>query len=220
VQRVVAQLKEKGTVARGFLGVQIQPVTGDIAASVGLDKAEGTIVARVEPGSPAAAAGVKQGDVVLSVDGQAVRDARDLSRRIAWLEPSATVELQILRDGGKQTVAVKLGSQPGEKTAAAGPQEKGGEMGRLGLQLAPAASVGGTAGKGVAVVGVEPGSLAGEKGFKTGDVIVEVAGRPVETPAEVRRALDENRKEGKKAVLFRVEAKEGARFIAFQLAAA
>jgi len=220
VQKIVAQLKETGTVSRGYLGVQIQPVTKDIAASVGLDKPEGAIVARVEPGSPAAAAGIRQGDVVLSVDGKPVRDARDLSRRIAWLEPSATVELQILRDGGKQTVAVKLGRQPGEETAAAERQEKGGEMGMLGLQLAPAASVGGTAGKGVAVVGVEPGSVAGEKGFKTGDVIAEVAGRPVETPADVRKAVEESRKEGKKAVLFRVEAKEGARFIALQLAAA
>ncbi|MCC2653830.1 MAG: serine peptidase, partial [Microvirga sp.] len=91
-------------------------------------------------------------------------------------------------------------------------QGSGTEMGSLGLRLAPGSTAGGT--KGVAVIGVEPGSTASDKGFKTGDVIADVAGQAVETPADVRKALDDSRKGGKKNVLFRVESKDGARFIA------
>ncbi|MCB5177458.1 Do family serine endopeptidase [Microvirga lenta] len=219
VQNVVTQLREKGTVERGFLGVQIQPVTKDIAASIGLPKSEGAIVARVEDNGPAAKAGLKAGDVVLSVNGKPVSDARDLSRTVASLNAGTTATLQVWRDGKQQDVSVTIGKMPSTTTAAAD-SKAGTEVGKLGLNLAPASATGDNDKAGVAVVGVEPGSPAAEKGFKTGDVIAQVAGQPVQTPADVKNALEASRKDGKKSVLFLVEAKEGTRFIALQIPAA
>jgi serine protease Do len=220
VQRIVAQIKDKGTVERGLLGVQIQSVNKDIASSVGLDRPEGAIVGRVEENSPAGRAGVKSGDVVVAVNGKPVKDARELSRTIAWMEPGATATLQLWRNGAKQDVAVTLGRQAGDKTASAETPSQAAETGKLGLTLAPAGSVAGLDQKGVAITGVQPGSPAAERGFQTGDVIAEVAGKPVETPADVASAIEASRKDGKKAVLFRVEAKNGARFIAVPVPAA
>ena len=218
VGRIVAQLKETGTVARGFLGVQIQPVTKDIAASLGLSEAEGAIVASVNENSPAAKAGVKSGDVILALNGKPVKAPRDLSRGVADLGPDADATLQVWRDGAKREVGVKLGRLSDGRTASADPKgERSEPIGPLGLELAPAASVGGSENKGVAVTDVRAGSPAAEKGFRTGDVIAEVAGRAVETPADVRQALEGARKDGKKAVLFRVVTREGSRFIALEV---
>ena len=219
VRQIVAQIKEKGTVERGFLGVQIQPVTPDIAAGVGLNKTEGAIVSRVEEGSPAARAGLKAGDVVLAVDGKAVRDARDLSRQIAFMGPGTTATVQVWRDGASRDLSVTIGRLPGDR-AAAEPDRGDVEPDKLGLSLAPAPSVAGSDRRGVAVVGVEPNSPAAEKGLKTGDVIADVAGRAVETPADVRRAIEDSRKDGKKVVLFRLETREGSRFVAIPVPAA
>jgi serine protease Do len=212
VRNVVAQLREKGTVERGYLGVQIQPVTKDIAASVGLDKSEGAIVARVEDGGPAATAGIRTGDVIVSVNGKPVKDARDLSRMVASLGAGSTANLQVWRDGKRQEKAVTITRMSGTSAAATEPQQ-GTELGSLGLSLAPA----GNDGAGVAVVGVEPGSPAAEKGVSTGDVIKEVAGRSVQTPADVKAALEASRKDGRKSVLFLVESKGNTRFVAVQI---
>jgi serine protease Do len=218
VGRIVTQLKETGTVARGFLGVQIQPVTTDIAASLGLSEAEGAIVASVGENSPAAKAGVRSGDVILALNGKPVKAPRDLSRGVADLGPDADATLQVWRDNAKREIGVKLGRLSDGRTASADPKgERSEPIGPLGLELAPAASVGGSETKGVAVTDVRAGSPAAEKGFQTGDVIAEVAGRAVETPADVRQALEGARKDGKKAVLFRVVTNEGSRFIALEV---
>ncbi|RDI52416.1 Do family serine endopeptidase [Microvirga subterranea] len=219
VQSVVTQLKEKGSVERGFLGVQIQPVTKDIAAGVGLDEPQGAIVARVEDDSPAAKAGVKTGDVVLSVNGKAVHDARDLSRTVASLNAGSTATLQVWRDGKRQDVSVTIGKMPSTSNASL-ERGEGAEMGKLGLGLAPASTTGDGDQKGVAVVSVEPGSPAAEKGFRTGDVILEVAGKAVQTPTDVRNAIEASRKDGKKSVLFLIQAEQGTRFVALQIPAA
>ena len=199
--------------------MQIQPVTPDIAAGLGLNKTEGAIVSRVEEGSPAARAGLKAGDVVLAVDGKAVRDARDLSRQIAFMGPGTTATVQVWRDGASRDLSVTIGRLPGDR-AAAEPDRGDVEPDKLGLSLAPAPSVAGSDRRGVAVVGVEPNSPAAEKGLKTGDVIADVAGRAVETPADVRRAIEDSRKDGKKVVLFRLETREGSRFVAIPVPAA
>lgn len=219
VQNIVNQLREKGVVERGFLGVQIQSVNQEIASSIGLDKPQGAIVSRLDDDSPAAKAGVKTGDVILSVNGKSVNDARDLSRMVASLSAGSSANLQVWRDGKRQDVSVTIGKMSDKTASAASPQGSGTEMGKLGLRLAPGAAAGGDV-KGVAVIGVEPGSTAAEKGFKNGDVIAEVGGQAVQTPEDVRKALDDSRKGGRKNVLFRVEAKEGARFIAVPVPAA
>ncbi len=212
VQKVVGEIRDHGTVRRGFLGVQIQPVTEDIASSIGLSKAEGAIVARVENDSPADKAGVKTGDAITSVNGKTVKDARELSREIAGFNPGSTVKLKVWRDGKERDVEVKLTELPGEEGGAKAADER--EGGSLGLRLAPAGSVGGAGKEGVVIVGVEPNSQAEERGFRTGDVILEVSGQKVESPADVRKAVAAVRKDGKRAVLFRVQSQEGTRFIA------
>ncbi|MFT0891125.1 Do family serine endopeptidase [Pseudochelatococcus sp. G4_1912] len=215
VQKVVGEIRDHGTVRRGFLGVQIQPVTEDIASSLGLAKAEGAIVARVEDGSPADKAGVKTGDAITAVNGKPVKDARELSREIAGFNPDASVALQVWREGKERTIDVKLTALPDEGKGgdAAGTKDSS----SLGLRLAPAASVGGAGKEGVVVVGVEPDSAAEERGFKTGDVIIEVSGQKVQTPGDVSKAVAAVRKDGKKAVLFRVQAQEGTRFVALPI---
>ena len=117
---VVHQLEVDGKVVRGWLGVEIQPVSQDIADSLGLKEAKGAIVAKVEKGSPAAAAGLKDGDVIAAVNGQAVADAHDLSRTIATLGPKTPAKLQIVRKGSTQTHrSVTLGTLPDVKQAKA-----------------------------------------------------------------------------------------------------
>ncbi|WP_246742696.1 Do family serine endopeptidase [Microvirga splendida] len=212
VRSVTTQLREKGTVERGFLGVQIQSVTKDIASSLGLQGGEGAIVSRLEEDGPAAKAGIKTGDVILAVNGKAVEDARDLSRRVASLNAGSTATLQVWRDGKRQDIAVTISRMDGTSTAAADPKQDA-AVGKLGLSLAPT----GDNKKGVAIVGVEPGSPGAEKGLKSGDVIAEVAGKPVQSPADVKAAIEASRKDGKKSVLFLVEANGNSRFVAVQV---
>ncbi|HEV1999949.1 MAG TPA: Do family serine endopeptidase [Xanthobacteraceae bacterium] len=216
VERVVASLKETGSVTRGYLGVQIQPVTPEIAESLSLKEAQGALVADVQGDTPAAKAGIKAGDVVISVDGQAIKDARELSRRIAGFQPGATVKLNVLRDGKERTFEVVLSKLPEQRAAEkpnAPKREQGAEVPRLGLSLAPADSVAGAGREGVVVTEVDPKGPAAERGLKSGDVILEVAGRAVANPAEVRDALSQARKDGKGVVLLRVKTENGTRFV-------
>jgi serine protease Do len=219
VRSVVAQLKEHGTVTRGWIGVQIQPVTADVADSLGLKKAEGALVAEAQANSPAANAGIVSGDVITSVNGEAVKDARDLAKKVGALTPGATARLGVVSKGKEKTVAVTLGDYPKDQTARAGSSGKEGPDAEkyLGLTLAPGRSVAGGDGKGVVVTDVEADGPAAERGFKTGDVILEVAGKTVSTPADVRTALADARAEGKRTVLMRVKSGDSTRFVALPL---
>jgi len=209
-ENVIASLKESGTVTRGWLGVQIQPVTEDIAESLGLAAAKGAIVSNVTEDSPALAAGIQQGDTILKVDGKEIADSRDLSRKVADLKPGQSVPLTVVRDGKTTEIEVKIGTMPDEpKMAATEPGEKkeqGLSLSDFGLKVAPAQD-----GAGVAVTEVEPGSPAAERGLKAGDVILEVAGAEVHQPSDVRDALKANTK---KRVLMLVKSGDGQRFLA------
>ena len=218
VKSVVAQLKDKGVVTRGWIGVQIQPVTPGIADSLGLKKPLGALVAEPQQGSPAAKAGIAAGDVIVSVDGSPVHDARDLARRISSMAPGAAVKLGIFRKGSEKTIGVTLGELPNAREARAErhPDREGDHDGpRLGLSLAPAGSE-----PGVVVAEVDPMGPAADFGFKPGDVILEVAGTSVATPAEVHRALGKARSEGKRSVLLRVKTEAGTRYVAIPLSRA
>ena len=215
VQAVVTQLKEKGRVERGYLGAQIQTVTKDIASSVGLEKPEGAIVAEAQPNSPASKAGLKAGDIVVALNGKPVKDARELSRHVASLGPNADASLEVWRDGKKQTFNVKLGTLPNEPATASNATTESSSETALGLKLAPAQGDK----KGVEVVEVMPDGRAGERGVSRGDIIAEVGGKPVANPADVTRAIEEVRKDGRKAVLLRLEGRNGSRFVAVPLAA-
>ena len=119
VKNVVQQLKDNGSVTRGWIGVQIQNVTADLADDLGLKEQTGALVAAAQKDSPAAAAGVKSGDVITAVDGETVADPHDLARRIAALGPKKTVKLALIRNGSPMTIDVTLGTMPADKTANA-----------------------------------------------------------------------------------------------------
>ena len=122
VKTVVAQLKDSGHVTRGWMGVQIQAVTADIADSLGLKKAEGAIVNEPQVDSPAAKAGITSGDVITTLDGNAVKDSHMLARKIGSMAPGTSVKLGVLHNGSEKTVTLTLGTLPDERQANAGPQ--------------------------------------------------------------------------------------------------
>jgi serine protease Do len=213
VKTVVAQLKDHGHVTRGWIGVQIQPVTADIADSLGLKTAEGALVSEPQNDSPAAKAGIVAGDVVTTVDGAPVKDAHMLARKIGTMAPGTSVKLGVLRNGSEKTVTLTLGTLPDERQANAAPQN-GTEKGtpKLGLTLAPASAVG--ANQGVTITAVDPNGPAAERGMKSGDVILDVAGKMVSSPSDVSKEIADLHKAGKKTVLMRVKSGNATRFVA------
>jgi serine protease Do len=225
VKSVIAQLKDKGSVSRGWIGVQIQPVTADIADSLGLKKAEGALVAEPQANGPAAKAGIESGDVITSVNGESVKDARELARTIGGLAPGNSVKLDVLHKGQNKVVNLTLGQLPNSLEAKAdndnddkGSATRGTDVPKLGLTVAPANSVAGAGKDGVVVTEVDPKSAAAERGFKEGDVILEVAGKTVANAGEVREAINAARADNKNSVLMRVKSGGSARFVALPLA--
>jgi serine protease Do len=221
VKKVVSQLKDKGSVTRGWIGVQIQSVTPEIADSLGLKSQQGALVAEPQSGGPAAKAGIEAGDVITSVNGISIKDARELARQIGGLPPGTSVKLSVLHKGAEKAVTLTLGTLPNEREARAETGSKdatGTDIPRLGLTLAPAGQVAGSGNEGVVVTNVDPNGLAADHGFKTGDVILDIGGKKVGNPGEVRDAIRDAQKEGKRTVLMRVKSGgEGTKFVALRL---
>ncbi|ANY77120.1 serine peptidase [Microvirga ossetica] len=211
VHSVVAQLEKDGKVTRGYLGVQIQPLSKDLAEGLGLATEKGALFGNAQEGSPAAAAGLRAGDVITAVNGEPIADARELSRKVAAFKPGSMVELTYLHGGKQQTASITLGIQPEEKSAQAETLPEHGPQ--LGLGLAPAASIPGAGNKGVVVVDVDASGAAAARGIEVGDVILEVAGHAVSSPADVKAGLTRAQNEGKKIVLLRIKNQQGTRFV-------
>jgi serine protease Do len=210
---VVAQLKEHGHVTRGWLGVQIQPVTSDVADALGLKQVGGALVSEPQAGSPAEKAGIKAGDVIVALDGTAIHDSRDLAQKIGAMSPGSSVKLDIWRDGKQQTLTVALGDM-GTQQAQAGTEGQQPTAGpQLGLSLAPSSD-----NKGVEVTAVDPNGPAAEHGVQAGDVIMNVGGTAVSTPSEVQKQIAQLRQAGKHAVLMRVKSGDQIRYVALPLA--
>jgi periplasmic serine protease, Do/DeqQ family len=225
---VVAQLEDKGTVERGWLGIAIQPVTRDVADSLGLSEAKGALVATVTPDSPAAKAGLRQGDVVLDFDGHEVTNPRDLSRVVASAEIGGRKSVSLWRDSKTVNVAVAVGEAPKQQVAAADDtrrahQEDGAsvELAALGLSLAKSGQ--GPSRKsvssdgGVIVAGVDPDGEAAGKGIQPGDVILRVNDHTVSSAGEVVKAVERAKTENRKAVLLLVENNTGQHFVPLKL---
>jgi serine protease Do len=220
VKTVVGQLRDNGRVSRGWIGVQIQPVTAEIAESLGLKGTQGALVAELQANSPAVKVGIQAGDVITVVNGVPVRDARDLARQIGAMAPGANVRLNVLRKGQERDVMVTLGELPSQREARATPENRepsGLGVPRLGLTLAPAGEVAGSGNEGLVVTAIDPDGMAAEHGLKTGDVILDIGGRKVAAPADVRAAIENALKEGKRTVLVRVKSGEGTKFVALRL---
>jgi len=216
---VVAQLKEKGHVTRGWLGVQIQPVTSDIADSMGLKKAAGAMVDEPQSGSPAAKAGIKSGDVITAVNGVQVKDARELARTIGMMAPDTSIKLDVVRDGEPRSITATLAEVPNEQQAKTDNDSAQPASGvpHLGLQVAPASEVSGAGDKGVVITAVDPDGPAAEQGFRSGNIILEVGGKPVANAGDVRKALSEAKSQGKHQVLIRAKMGDSTRFVALPL---
>src|ERR1700691_296800 len=213
VKTVVAQLRDKGSVTRGWIGVQIQALTPDLADSMGLTQTTGALVSEPQPDSPAVKAGIQSGDVITSVDGAEIHDARELARRIGTMAPGASVKLGLIHEGQEKTVTLTLGTLPNEKQADATPQNQrevpDSDVPKLGLTLAPASKVSGSDGSGVVVTAVADGGIAADHGFQVGDIILDVGGKTVSTPADVRKSLADARTQGKHTVLLRLKSGDG-----------
>ncbi len=209
-QDVVDNLKNNGRVTRGWLGVQIQPVTEEIAQSMGLTEAKGAIVSDVTEKSPALDAGFKTGDTILKADGSDISDARDLSKKVARFAPGKTINIDIMRGGKAMTLAVKIGDMPTNMKMASKQQPaEPADMTALGLKLGPADD-----GAGVKILEVQPNSVAEQQGLKVGDVILEVAGKEVSGPSDVQQAMKDNTKA---RILMLVRTGDGQRFLALPL---
>ena len=217
VSTVEAALEHGGSIARGYLGVEIQPVSQDIAENLGLKSAAGAIVDKVMPGTPAAEAGLKTGDVITKLNGKDIAEASDLTLQVGMLKPGAKVELTYVRDGAEKTAEATLAGQKNESTAKADNGQTPNEQAQaaLGVKLAPANEVAGSGDKGVAIVGVDPNGAAAEQGLAAGQVILDVGGKPVSTPQDVKSQIESAKSQGKKSVLMRIQTADGGdRFVA------
>ena len=207
VRLIVADLMDDGKVDRGWLGVQIQPVDKDLAEALGLDAARGAMVTDVSEGSPAAAAGLRPGGVVIAVDDTPVRGARDLARQIARTAPGEEVALTVWRDGSEDTVSVRLGRRPGAGVAMV-PAKEGPD---LGLQL------GQDDGDGALIEQVQPSSPAAGKSLLPGDRILKVDGIPVTDAHDATSRLAEAWKAKQRFVVLEVARGFEVRFVALRL---
>jgi len=215
-REVVKDLISDGSVTRGWLGVQIQSVTPDIAESLGLEKANGAIVSSPQKGSPADKAGIKSGDVITAVDGRSIKGPKELAKLIAGYAPSEKAAISVWRNGGTRDIEVKLGKLPGAKKASgkSAPAKKQSELVPLesfGLTLSSTEN-------GVTIADVEPDSPAAKKGFRKGNVILSVNGTEVATVADVEGALAQAVAAKRKAVLFQIRSGNNNRFVALPVA--
>jgi serine protease Do len=200
VKQILPQLKEKGRVARGYLGVTPQALTADMVDSFNLKSTRGALIANVEPKSPADEAGLKAGDVIVAVNGRPVADNNQLTRDIGAIPPGSKAKLEVIRDGKSRTTEVKLAGRPEETEEASGrsSDRSGADKGEgdlLGLsvqdltpELARRANVAGDT-HGAVVTEVAPDSPAGNAGFEPGFVVLEVNRRPVASAADYRKAV-------------------------------
>ena len=213
---VIEDLKDKGSVTRGWLGVQIQPITDEIADSAGLKQSEGALVADVTANSPALKAGIRIGDAIVRLDGETVKDPSDLARRVARISPGKPAKVTVMRDGSERQVELTIGSMPtDQKEANAKPDAKEATPAKpkLGLTLEKSSD-----GHGVVVAAVEPESPAASKGFRAGDVVLKVGNVDVNDPTALVAAIEQASKDGHKNVLLLVRSGERQRFVALPTA--
>ncbi len=229
-KNVVAQLRKYGRPRRGWLGVRIQEVTPDIAESFGLKQPagapEGALVAGVNHDGPADRAHIQNGDIILSFNGQKLKEMRTLPRVVAETPIDTTVPVDIWRAGKRQTLQVVVAEMPNDEkpaatiqTARKTPANPSVDFTDLGMKLSPLTESArqkykiDAQQKGIVITDVLQDGPAGEHGLKPGDVVVEVAQAPVTTPAEMQKHLDDARSANKKSILLLVQSQDGLRWV-------
>jgi serine protease Do len=192
-KNVMTQLIEHGEVRRGMIGVTIQPVTSDIARSLGLSEVRGALVNSVQPGSPADKAGVRRGDVITAVNGDAIKDGNSLRNEVSQVLPGTATRLTVVRDGKEHTLTVTVAEL---RSSSNEPEDRADDGAKTGfgmtvdvLDREEARELGIPAASGVVVTAVQSGGRAAAAGIRAGDVIVEVDRRAVATPDALRTAL-------------------------------
>jgi len=221
---VIDQLIEHGQVRRGWLGVHIQQVSDEIAGTLGLEKAEGALIANIVKDGPAGKSDLKVGDVIIEFDGERIEEMRELPRVVAETEVGKEVEVLVWRDGEEAKATVVLGELPDEEQLASVSGDQSGvggemELGSIGLTASALNDdVRGLfnldeGAKGVIVTAVEDGGPAAEKGIMPGDLIVEVSRTEVSSPADIERLVGEAKEAGRKVILMLVEGQSGPRFV-------
>jgi serine protease Do len=215
-EHVIASLKDHGSVVRAWLGVQVQPITTEIADGLSLDKTAGALVAHPQDNSPAAKAGIRDGDVILALDGKDVQDPNDLATRIANYASGTEVTLSVWRDGEEKDVQVTLATPPEkDKQAADAPATnvKPSALGEFGLSVSPSKND-----VGVVIAKVDPNGKAADGGIQEGDVIISVDNKKVSSPNDVEKQVDAARQSGLKAVLLQVKSGNDIRYVGLSFA--
>ena len=217
---VVDKLIKGGDIKRGWLGVKIEPVTKDIADSLGLAEAAGALVNEPQSGSPGEKAGIQPGDVITAVDGDPVKNPKELARKIGDMDPGKTVDVSVWRDGKSVSVKVTLGQLPTDERVAAarpdgGDNEDNGQtaeqvLDQLGLAVTPADG-------GVEITDVNPDSDAADKGLKAGQKITSVNNHEVSNASDIQRVIEQAKKDGRKRALFQIQDRDGNRFVALPI---
>jgi serine protease Do len=223
-QQIVQDLREHGQVERGWLGASIQGIDEDLAKNLDLGDQRGALVAQVVPDSPAAAAGLEQGDVILSYNGQPIKELRDLTSQVADTHPGTSAEMKVWRNGKEMNVDVEIGRTPGnDQVMAAAEQPAQDNTPKLGVALATLTPEAlrsldlpdGT--EGAVVTDVQPGSPAAEKGLQRGDVILEANHQKITEPKSVADAVRDAAQRGDETILLLVKHQGQDRFLAVPL---
>ncbi|RWX61910.1 Do family serine endopeptidase [Mesorhizobium sp. M4B.F.Ca.ET.089.01.1.1] len=218
-KEVVQDLMKSGSVQRGWLGVEIQPVTSDIAESLGLKSEKGALVSSAQDDGPGKKAGIAAGDVITQVDGKDVASPKELARLIGAYAPGKSVDVTVWRDGKSENVKVDLGKLPaGDKQASNDDNKqpatpKADTLADLGLTVTKSDN-----GKGLVVTDVDPDSDAADRGIQPGDVITSVNSTEVSATADVDKAMADAVKSGRKAVLVQITRDDSNRFVALPVA--
>ncbi|MBI3708018.1 MAG: DegQ family serine endoprotease [Proteobacteria bacterium] len=232
---VLEDLRKFGKVRRGWLGIRIQSLDTDMAENIGLPDQKGALVAKVDPAGPGVKAGLKDGDVVLKFDGKDITEMRRLPRYVASTPIGKKVEMVVWRDGKRQTITATVGEMPedpSEQQVKGKPETPKPQAGKDGVLSIPGAGLTVSSltpalrerfaiedeSKGIVVTEVKQDSPAAEKGLRPGDLIIEADHKPVRTPADLGKLIDEGRKAGAKSLLLRVENPQQLRYIALPLA--